>query len=48
MKLKEKYSRISDKEEDKIGKIILSDDSYAICDFLNELNNQLELSRIVK
>lgn len=41
-KLKDKYS-IKEGED----KIVLSKDSYAVCEFLEELINQLKKGRIV-
>jgi hypothetical protein len=39
--LKDEYAKVSDKEEDKINKIILSNDAYAICDFIERLIHKL-------
>lgn len=46
MKLKEEYAKQSDKEEDKQNKTILSDDAFAICDFIERLIDKLEHARI--
>jgi hypothetical protein len=46
MKLKEGYARASDKEEEKAGKKIISDDAFAVCDFIEQLINKLEHARI--
>lgn len=47
MKLKELYARTSDKAEDKKDKKIISDDTYALCEFLEQLTNRMvESNRI--
>jgi len=46
MSLKEEYARTSDKPEDKEGKKVISDDSFAICDFIERLIDKLEHARI--
>lgn len=46
MKLKEEYAKQSDKEEDKSGKTVLSDDAFAICDFIERLIYKLEQIRL--
>ena len=46
MKLKEEYSKFSDKEEDKLNKTILSNDAYAICDFIEQLIGQIKNAQI--
>ena len=46
MRLKEEYAKTSDKEDDKKDKIVLSDDAFAICDFIERLIDKLEHARI--
>lgn len=45
-KLKEEYARASDKEEDKKDKKVISDDTYAICDFVEGIITKIEQVRI--
>ena len=46
MKLREEYVAISDKEEVKLNKRVISDDAFAVCDFIERLINKLEQARI--
>ena len=39
MKLRDTYASTSDKAEDKVGKRIISDDAFAVCEFIEELKN---------
>jgi hypothetical protein len=48
MKLKEEYARESDKEADKTNKKVISDDTYALCEFLELLNDNIALLRLKK
>lgn len=42
MKLKENYAKVTDKEENKLNKTVISDDAYAICDFIETLIEKIE------
>lgn len=44
----DKYAKVSDKEDVKKDKTILSDDAYAICDFIDRLINKVEHARLSK
>lgn len=46
MILKDEYANISAKAEEKIGKKIISDDAFAVCDFIERLINKIEQSRV--
>ena len=46
MKLREEYARTSAKEEDKKDKKVISDDAFAVCDFIERLIDKLERARI--
>lgn len=46
MELKEEYAPTSAKEADKLNKTVLSDDAFAICDFIERLINKLEHARV--
>lgn len=46
MILKEKYAKETDKEADKINKTIISNDAFAVCEFIEILINQIEISRL--
>ena len=46
MKLTEEYARCSEKEEEKKDKKVISDDAYAICDFIERLIIKLEQARM--
>jgi len=42
--INEKYCRDSEKEKEKnVGKKVISDDSYAICEFLEELRRTIQI-----
>lgn len=45
MKLKEEYATASAKEEEKIGKKIISEDAFALCYFIERLIIKLEQNR---
>lgn len=45
MKLNEKYARDSDDIKEKVDKIIISNEAYAICDFIERVLNKLEQIR---
>ena len=45
MSLKEEYAKTSAEEKDKTGKDVISDDAFAICDFIERLINKLERIR---
>ena len=45
MKLQDKYAKISDKEDNKINKVVISDDTFAICDSIERLIIKLEKIR---
>ena len=42
MKLKDEYAKSSDSADDKKDKTVLSDDAYAICDFMEQLMIKLD------
>ena len=44
--IKDVYAKSSDTEEEKKNKTILSDDAYAICDFLDKLIDKMEHQRL--
>lgn len=46
MMLKEEYCQTSAKAEEKVGKKVISEDAYAICDFVERLINKIEHARI--
>ena len=46
MKLKEEYAPTSAKEEEKVDKTVLSDDAFAVCDFIERLINKVEHARM--
>lgn len=46
MRLKEEYAKTSDKPEDKENKTEISDDAFAICDFIEKLIDKIEHARI--
>lgn len=52
MKLKEKYisytdfSKLSQDDQAKNKKLVIVDDNYAICEFLEELTNKLDRLRL--
>lgn len=49
MRLKEEYSRVSDKAEDQLGKKVISDDAFAICEYIEQLIDKLsQLSQRIK
>jgi hypothetical protein len=45
MTLAKEYASISADAKDKIGKKIISDDAFAVCDFIERLINKLEHAR---
>ena len=45
MKIQEKYAKASDSEADKENKTVLSDDAFAICEFIEGLTDKLERAR---
>lgn len=46
MELKDKYAPISEKDKtENANKKILSDDAYALCEFLELLNKKIEQTR---
>lgn len=45
MILKEEYAGASDKEEEKKDKKVISDDAFAVCDFIERLINKIEHAR---
>jgi len=47
MKLEEKYTNTTEKDKEcNKDKIILSDDAYAVCDFIEILVNKIEHIRL--
>lgn len=45
MIIQEKYAKASDKEEDKKDKTVISDDAFAICEFLERLTITINKKR---
>jgi len=43
MKLTEEYASVSAKADEKIGKKIISDDAFAVCDFLERVETKLAM-----
>lgn len=46
MILKEEYAPISAEEKDKLGKMVITDDAFAVCDFIERLINVLDSVRL--
>lgn len=46
MTLKDNYAKVSDIEENKEKKTVLSDDAFAVCDFIEQLIIKMEQVRI--
>jgi hypothetical protein len=44
--IKDVYAKVSDSEIIKKDKVILSDDAYAVCDFLDKLIDKIEHQRL--
>lgn len=43
MSLKEEYAPTSAKTEEKLGKKVISDDTFALCDFMERLTTRIEI-----
>jgi len=46
MRLNKKYAKISDTEAEKKDKIVISDESFAICEFIERLADKIEQARL--
>jgi hypothetical protein len=46
MKLREEYAYASAKAEEKENKKVISDDAFAVCDFIERLITKIEHARI--